>query len=89
MMDLPTSLTIAVGTITAGGLTLKLFGRSNSKKHVALDSCKGHREQIEKDLDRGEKKFDKLFQAVKAQGETLARIDERTLIWARKNGVEI
>ena len=85
-MDLPTSITIAVGTVTAGGVALKLFGRTNSRKHVSLERCGSNREQIQKDLDRGEKKFDKLFKAVEAQGETLARIDERTLLWADKLG---
>ena len=87
-MDYPLALTIAVGTVTAGGVTLKLFGSNSKGKGVSSQMCKTNREQIQKDLDRGEKKFDKLFSAVKAQGETLVRIDERTLIWARKDGIE-
>ena len=87
-MDLGTALTIAVGTVTAGGVTLKLFGSNSKGKGVSPQMCETNREQIQKDLDRGEKKFDKLFKAVEAQSETLVRIDERTLIWARKNGIE-
>jgi len=79
-MDFPTSITIAVGTITAGGVTLKLFGRGNRKRVVSPKDCEDRREEIQKDLDRGEKKFDRLFKAVEGQGKTLARIDERTLL---------
>lgn len=87
-MDLPTAITIAVGTITAGGISLKFVGRNNSKGAVSPKQCESNRDQIEKDLARGEKKFDKLFEAVEQQGKTLVRIDERTLIWAKKNGYE-
>ncbi len=87
-MDLPTALTIAVGTVTAGGISLKVFGNNSTGKGISPKQCLENREEIQKDLARGEKKFEKLFEAVKDQGETLARIDERTLIWARKNGIE-
>ena len=80
MMDFPTALTLSVGIVTAGGVSLKLFGRNKSKGGVSPKECESNREQIQKDLDRGEKKFDKLFKAVADQGETLVRIDERTLI---------
>ena len=87
-MDLGTAFTLSVGIVTAGGLSLKLFGGNSKGKGVSPEQCSGNREQIQKDLDRGEKKFDKLFTEVKTQGETLVRIDERTLIWAKRNGVE-
>ncbi len=87
-MDLPTALTIAVGTITAGGIGMKLFGNNSKGKGVSPKQCLENREEIQRDLERGEKKFEKLFEAVQEQGETLARIDERTLIWAKKNGLE-
>ena len=87
-MDLPTALTIAVGTVTAGGISLKIFGNNSKGESISPKQCLDNREEIKKDLERGEKKFDKLFEAVQDQGETLARIDERTLIWARKNGLE-
>ena len=80
-MDFPTSITIAVGTVTAGGVALKLFRKGNNPKNlVTSQSCEDRREEIQKDLDRGEKKFDRLFKAVEGQGKTLARIDERTLL---------
>ena len=45
-------------------------------------------ETIKEDLKRGEKKFDQVFEIMRNHGETLARIDERTLNLAKKNGVE-
>lgn len=87
-MDFPTSIAITVGTITAGGIALKLFGNNSKGKSISPKQCLENREEIQKDLEKGEKKFEKLFEAVQGQGETLARIDERTLIWARKNGFE-
>ena len=87
-MDLLTASTISVAIVTGGGVVLKIFGRNKSRGAVSPQQCESNREQIQKDLDRGEKKFDRLFKAVEGQGKTLARIDERTLIWARKNGIE-
>ena len=87
-MDLLTASTVMVGIVTAGGIALKIFGRNSSKNTISPEECESNRDQIQKDLDRGEKKFDKLFKAVESQGETLVRIDERTLIWAKKNGYE-
>lgn len=43
---------------------------------------------ISEDLKKGEKKFNQIFDIMREHGETLARIDERTLSLARKNGVE-
>jgi len=43
---------------------------------------------ISDELKRGEKKFDQVFEIMRGHGETLARIDERTLNLAKKNGVE-
>lgn len=83
-MDLPTSIAIAVGTITAGGIALKAIGSNSSKKYVSREMCKDNRENIQEDLEKGEKKFDKLFEALQEQGKTLARIDERTLLWEKR-----
>ena len=79
-MDLLTASTISVAIVTGGGVALRIFGRGNRKNIVSSKSCEERREEIQKDLDRGEKKFGELFKAVQEQGKTLARIDERTLI---------
>ena len=85
-MDLPTALAISVTVLTGGGIGLKFFGKNSRKNVVTSTSCEERREEIQKDLDRGEKKFDKIFTALEKQGKTLARIDERTLLWADKFG---
>ena len=79
-MDLLTASTISVAIVTGGGVALRIFGRGNRKNVVSPQQCEDNREQIQKDLDRGEKKFDSLFKAVQEQGKTLARIDERTVM---------
>ena len=45
-------------------------------------------EAIKADLKKGEKKIDKVFEVLSEHGQCLARIDERTLNLAKKNGVE-
>lgn len=87
-MDFPTGLAITAAILTAGGVSLKVFGNNSRGKAISPKQCLENREEIKEDLERGEKKFEKLFEAIKGQGETLARIDERTLIWARKKGLE-
>jgi len=85
-MDFPTSFAIAVGVITAGSVSLKLFG--NNKKSISPKNCAEYREAINEELDKGETAFEKIQDDLKEQGEMLARIDERTKLWAKKNGFE-
>lgn len=85
-MDWPTSIAI-VGTVTAaGGMALRLFG--NNKKSISPKNCSDYRADIEKELDKGEAAFQEIRKDQKKQGLMLARIDERTKIWAKKNGFE-
>lgn len=44
-------------------------------------------EGLKEELKRGEKKFDQVFEIMRKHGETLARIEKRTLNLAKKNGV--
>ncbi|MCK5601220.1 hypothetical protein KAR91_05105 [Candidatus Pacearchaeota archaeon] len=85
-MDFPTSFAIAAGVITAGSVSLRLFG--NNKKSISPKNCSDYRASIKEDLDKGETAFQKIQEDLKKQGLMLARIDERTQIWAQKNGFE-
>ncbi len=87
-MDFPTSIAIAVGTLTAGGIALRLFGNNSNKNGISPKNCSEYRGAIKKDLDKGETAFQKIQEDLKKQGLMLARIDERTKIWAKKNGLE-
>ncbi len=87
-MDLPTAITIAVGTITAGGISLKIFGNNNTGKGISSEQCAENREAIQQDLDRGDASFQEIRRDLKKQSIMIARIDERTQIWAKKNGYE-
>ena len=85
-MDFPTSFAIAAGVITAGSVSLRLFG--NNKKNISPKNCSDYRATIKKELDKGEDAFQKIQEDLKKQGLMLARIDERTKLWAKKNGFE-
>lgn len=88
-MDFPTSITIAIGTIMAGGIALKLLGNnSKGKNHISPKQCSEHRESIKQDLDKGEAAFQEIRRDLKKQAIMLGRIDERTKVWAKKNGFE-
>ena len=63
------------------------LGKLEDKK-MDITAFKQVQETINKDLKRGEKKFDQVFEIMRQHGETLARIDERTINLAKKNGVE-
>lgn len=91
MMDFPTSFAIAVGIITIGGVTLKFINnnKSNTNKNIiSSQNCSDYRAEIKADLDRGKKEFKEIQEDLKKQGIMLARIDERTQKWAKKNGFE-
>ena len=91
-MDFPTSIAIAVGTITAGGLALRLFNNNKSKigdkDAISSKDCSDYRAAIKEDLDRGKTEFHEIQADLKEQSIMLARIDERTQKWAKKNGFE-
>lgn len=88
-MDFPTSIAIAVGTITAGGIALKLFNNNKSEKAtISSQNCSDYRVAIKEDLDRGKREFKEIQEDLKKQGIMLGRIDERTKLWAKKNGFE-
>lgn len=57
-------------------------------KKVDKELFKQNNEAIKEDLKRGEEKFDKISEILSEQREMLARIDERTLNLAKKNGIE-
>ena len=63
------------------------LGKLEDKK-LDKEAFKQVQETIERDLKRGEAKFEKLSDVLNEHGQTLARIDERTLSLAKKNGVE-
>lgn len=87
-MDLPTSVAISVGIITTGGIILKFFGRNSKDKDcISSDQCSENREAIKEDLEKGETAFEEIRKDLKKQAIMLGRIDERTLLWARKNGI--
>jgi len=44
------------------------------------------KQELVKELKRGEQNFSKIFELLSQHGEMLARIDERSLNWAKKNG---
>ena len=91
-MDLPTSLTIAIGTITAGGIVLRLFNNNKPKiadeDVIASKDCSDYRAAIKDNLDRGKLEFHEIRADLRKQSIMLARIDERTQRWAKKNGFE-
>lgn len=91
-MDFPTSIAIAVGTITAGGIALRLFGNDKSeivdKDATSSKDCSDYRAAIKEDLDRGKIEFHEIRRDLRNQSIMLARIDERTQKWAKKNGFE-
>lgn len=69
---------------------MKLFSNSNkaNKDSISSEDCSEYREAIKEDLDKGETAFEEIRKDLKKQGIMLARIDERTKIWAKKNGLE-
>lgn len=91
-MDWPTSIAIAAGMITAGGLVLKIFGNNksdiNEEDTISSEDCSAYRMAFKEDFDRGKKEFNKIQEDLKKQAIMLGRIDERTKLWAKKNGFE-
>ena len=65
-----------------------VVARKLEEKKVDKELFDSTQSAISEDLKKGEKKFNQIFDIMREHGETLARIDERTLSLARKNGVE-
>ena len=78
---------IVSAIVAVGGLGI-MFRFLNKKIDGKTDKseCGAHIESINKEFDSGAKNFDALNKSMSDFGEMLARIDERTLIMAKKNG---
>lgn len=59
------------------------LGKLEDKK-MDKELFKEAQTNITEDLKKGEKKFDQVFKIMREHGETLARIDERTLALVKK-----
>jgi len=60
----------------------KLVRLEDKKMDTAV--FKEAQKSINENLKKGEKKFDQVFEVMRQHGETLARIDERTLALVEK-----
>ncbi|KKL12806.1 hypothetical protein LCGC14_2532090 [marine sediment metagenome] len=63
-----------------------LFNRLNAK--VDQTACNSKHKAVNAELTKGNEQFQGIDIKLAEHGELLARIDERTKIWAQKNGLE-
>jgi len=82
-------LTVVGGLAVMWGVMKKTVQANERAIEAKVDHAifKAHCREMEKELKRGDEKFDQIMTELRKQGQLLARIDERTHRVAEKNGV--